>query len=255
MLTLLSPAKTLDFESDVQTRIKTTPELLAHSDELAAELKRHSAKQIAALMSVNEDLAELNYNRYQDWETPMPDGATKQSVLAFNGEVYRGLKAGQMTEKQLTYAQDHLRILSGLYGVLRPLDGILPYRLEMGTRLKNKRGKDLYAFWGDRITDAINTQLRETKSKVLLNLASAEYFRVLDAEQIDADIIAPVFKDKTKGGYRVVTVYAKKARGTMAAWVIRSKAKTRKKLLQFDDDGYRYDTKSSTENAPVFLRG
>jgi hypothetical protein len=255
MLILLSPAKTLDFETQPQTRIKTTPELLDDGAELAAVLKQFSPKQIAALMGVNDKLAELNYNRFQDWEAPPPEDATKQAVLAFKGEVYRGLLADEMTEKQLLYAQDHLRILSGLYGVLRPLDAILPYRLEMGTRLNNPRGKDLYAFWGDRIGEAIGAQLRSTKSKYLLNLASAEYFRSVNEHAIETPIVAPVFKDKTKGGYRVVTVYAKKARGTMAAWVIRNKAKTLKKLLQFDDDGYRYDAESSSEHQPVFLRG
>lgn len=254
MLIVLSPAKTLDYETAPTVRTKTTPELLDESAELVGELRKFSPKRLAALMGISDELAELNHARYQDWEAPMPENATKQAILAFKGEVYRGFQAEQLTEKQLMYAQDHLRILSGLYGALRPLDAMLPYRLEMGTRLKNARGKDLYAFWGDRITDVINAQLRATRSKHLLNLASAEYFRSLDAKRIDAEIISPVFKDKTKGGYRVVTVYAKKARGTMASWVIRNKAKTLKKLTQFDGDGYRYDEASSSDTQPVFLR-
>ena len=186
---------------------------------------------------------------------PFPPEATKQAVLAFKGEVYLGLEADRMTEKQLLHAQDHLRILSGLYGVLRPLDAMMPYRLEMGSPLKTRRGKDLYAFWGSRISDAIGEQLSATKSRCLLNLASNEYFRSIRPKQIQVEIITPVFKDLSNGKYRVLSYFAKKARGTMAAWVIRHKVKTINKLIQFDGDGYRYDEASSSENKPVFLRG
>ncbi|MCA9140674.1 MAG: peroxide stress protein YaaA [Planctomycetales bacterium] len=255
MLILLSPAKTLDFESEPKIQTQTTPALLDESAKLVKILKKKTPKQIAALMGVSENLAELNHQRFQDWELPMPHDAIRQAVLAFKGEVYLGLEADRMTEKQLLYAQDHLRILSGLYGVLRPLDAMMAYRLEMGTALKNTRGKDLYAFWGSRITDAINDQLAALKSTDLLNLASNEYFRSIQKNKIQAEIITPVFKDLSNGKYRVVSYFAKKARGLMASWVIRKKIENVKKLTTFDGDGYRYDAESSTHKAPVFLRG
>ncbi|OYP33837.1 peroxide stress protein YaaA [Rhodopirellula sp. MGV] len=255
MLILLSPSKRLDYDSPIKSKIKTTPELIDASAELAIELKKLSAKDIRSLMGISDELAALNRERFQDWKSPMPDVDTRQAALAFKGDVYFGLEAETLTAKQLEYAQDHLRILSGLYGILRPLDGILPYRLEMGTKLKNKRGKDLYQFWGTRLAELINEQLGVTGSKFVLNCASNEYFKAVDKKTLAADVVSPVFKDKTKGEYKIVTVYAKKARGTMAAWVIRKKAKTMKKLQQFDGDGYRYDEASSTESKPVFLRG
>lgn len=255
MLIILSPAKTLDFETESKIQTKTSPEFLDESAKLVAILKKKTPKQIAALMGVSDNLAQLNHQRYQEWESPMPDSATRQAVLAFKGDVYLGLEADRMTEKQLLYAQDYLRILSGLYGVLRPLDAMLAYRLEMGTTLKNRRGKDLYAFWGLQITNSINEQLIASKSRYLLNLASNEYFRSIKKNQIDAEIISPVFKDQSNGKYRVISYFAKKARGVMASWVIRNKIKTTKKLIAFDGDGYRYDAESSTETSPVFLRG
>lgn len=254
MLIVLSPAKTLDYDTPAQTKKITEPALLADSAQLVDRLKELSQKQLKALMGISDDLAELNHDRFQHWESPMPRDAVKQAVLAFKGDVYRGLQADQMTEKQLLYAQDHLRILSGLYGVLRPLDAMLPYRLEMGTPLKNARGKDLYDFWGTRLTELINEQLSANKSRILLNLASQEYFRSLDADRLQADVVSPVFKDEKNGAFKVITVYAKQARGTMASWVIRTRAKTLKKLIQFDEDGYRYDPDSSTPSQPVFLR-
>ncbi|MDM4015885.1 peroxide stress protein YaaA [Roseiconus lacunae] len=256
MLILLSPSKRLDYDSPVTVNTKTTPELIDSSTELADELRELTPKQIASLMGISDELATLNHQRFQDWIAPMPDDATRQAAFAFKGDVYLGLEAETLTAKQLEYAQEHLRILSGLYGVLRPLDGILPYRLEMGTSLKNARGKDLYQFWGTSIAESLNHQLEQTGSKFILNCASNEYFKAVDKKTIAAEIISPVFKDKSKNGdYRVITVYAKKARGTMAAWVIRKKAKTLKKLQQFDGDGYRYDEASSTAAKPVFLRG
>lgn len=254
MLTVLSPAKTLDYETPAKIDVKTTPEFLDQSDRLAARLKKMTPKQLRALMGISDDLAELNHGRFQDWCVPLPDDASKQAVLAFNGDVYAGLEADKMTEKQLLYAQDFLRILSGLYGILRPLDAMLPYRLEMGTQLKNRRGKDLYAFWGTRLTESLNRQLASTDAKYLLNLASNEYFRSVQAKKISVPIIAPVFKDKSNGKYRVISFFAKQARGAMASWVIRKRVKTPEKLIQFDGDGYQYDEESSTELKPVFLR-
>ncbi|MEM6474243.1 MAG: peroxide stress protein YaaA [Planctomycetota bacterium] len=259
MLILLSPAKTLDFEteeslSSVVRRAGTTPDFLQDSAELVALLKKLSPKRLGSLMSISDDLAQLNHGRYQDWTSPMPDSETRPSVLAFKGDVYLGLRAESLTDKQLLYAQDHLRILSGLYGLLRPLDAMLPYRLEMGTRLKSKRGADLYEFWGDTITKAVDRQLEAVGCGFLLNLASNEYFRSVRPKQLGAPVISPVFKDLSNGKYRVISFFAKKARGTMARWVIRQRVKTPKKLVQFSDDGYRYDEDSSTDLKPVFLR-
>ena len=254
MLIILSPAKTLDFETPAETKTATTPELIKQSAVLAGLLKEKTPKQIAALMGVSDKLALLNHERFQEWEAPMPRDAAKQAVLAFQGDVYQGLQAETLTENQLSYAQDHLRILSGLYGVLRPLDLMLPYRLEMGTQLKNEHGKDLYAFWGTMITDALQAQVSSTKTKYLLNLASNEYFKSVSAKTLDCEIISPAFKDYKNGKYKIISFYAKKARGTMAAWAIRSKVKTPKKLTQFAEDGYCYDEESSTDSVPVFLR-
>jgi cytoplasmic iron level regulating protein YaaA (DUF328/UPF0246 family) len=254
MLILLSPAKTLDFESEPTIDTRTTPEFLDEAAELVDGLKSKTQKQLSALMGISDDLAELNAQRYQDWDASLPKDASKQSVLAFKGDVYQGLEADQMTGKQLEYAQDHLRILSGLYGVLRPLDAMLPYRLEMGTKLKTKHGKDLYEFWDAKITESVASQLKATNSKYLLNLASNEYFRSVHAKQLGVPVISPVFKDWKNGQYKMISFFAKVARGTMASWVIRNKARTPKKLIQFDGDGYRYDEESSTETKPVFLR-
>lgn len=255
MLFVISPAKTLDYETPATTDTLTTPGFLDDSAELVEVMKKKSAKQIAKLMGVSEKLATLNYDRFQTWQSPMPSADVKQAVLAFKGDVYLGLEAETLTAKQLDYAQDHLRILSGLYGILRPLDAMLPYRLEMGTKLKTQRGKDLYGFWGSRLTDSINEQLAATKSKYLVNLASNEYFGSLQTEGIEANVIAPVFKDMSNGKHKIISFFAKKARGMMAAYLIRGRVKTLKKLTAFDVDGYRYDAESSTESKPVFLRG
>ncbi|MCL4162922.1 UNVERIFIED_CONTAM: hypothetical protein GTU68_060646 [Idotea baltica] len=205
-------------------------------------------------MHISPKLAELNVERYHTWSRPFKPANAKQAILAFKGDVYTGLEADTFTEKQLEYAQEHLRILSGLYGVLRPLDLIQPYRLEMGIKLANDGGKNLYEFWDKRITKNINKQLQVTNSKYLLNLASSEYFKSIDSKSIDAEIVAPVFKDWKNDQYKLISFFAKKARGSMSAWVIRNKVKTLKKLSQFDADGYSYSAEHSEDLKPVFLR-
>ena len=255
MLIVLSPAKTLDFETPASITKATSPALLKETAELIAILKQQSPKQLGQLMGISEKLSELNHQRYQDFEIPLPKKGTKQAAFAFQGDVYQGLLASEMTEKQLLYAQDHLRILSGLYGALRPLDRMLPYRLEMGTSLKNKAGKDLYAFWGDKITDSVSKQIAATKSKFLLNLASNEYFRSVKAKQLSCPVVSPAFKEFKNGKYKIISFFAKKARGTMASWVIRNRVKSIAKLANFNEDGYQFDEESSTEDVPVFLRG
>ena len=206
-------------------------------------------------MGISAKLSELNHQRFQDWEAPHLKIGSKAAVFAFQGDVYRGLKASDWTTKQVMYAQDHLRILSGLYGVLRPLDKILPYRLEMGTSLKTPSGKDLYAFWGTQVAEHLRKQLQSSKSKFLLNLASQEYFKVVDQETLDWPVISPAFKEFKNGKYKIISIFAKLARGEMATWVIKNKVKTIKKLTQFSEDGYRYDADQSTDEVPVFVRG
>ena len=259
MLTVISPAKTLDFDTPATISDATTPALLDHAAGLADVIKKKSPRQLKNMMGISDNLAELNHERFQNWELAAHrsdnDPGTKQALLAFKGDVYLGLAAETLTKKQLLWTQDHLRILSGLYGVLRPLDRILPYRLEMGTSLKIKRAKDLYAYWDSLITEQIVEQLTESKSKLLLNLASNEYFSSVDADEIPVPIVSATFKEFKNGKYKFLSFFAKKARGTMAAWVIRNKVKTLKKLKTFAEDGYRFDDESSTDDALVFLRG
>lgn len=254
MLIVLSPAKTLDFDTKTPACASTIPNLLGDSRELVDLLKQQTPGDLRNLMGISESLAELNHARFQDWVAPHPRLGSKQAMYAFQGDVYQGLQAETFTPNQIDRAQAQLRILSGLYGVLRPLDRILPYRLEMGTKLGNSRGKDLYAFWGERITDHIAASMQADRSRCLLNLASNEYSRSIKASALPAPVVAPAFKEFKNGRYRIVSFFAKKARGAMAAWVIRHRVRTLAKLTQFAEDGYFYDAKSSTDRVPVFLR-
>lgn len=254
MLILLSPAKTLDFESPLLTRKSSVPDRIEDSAELIDELVTKSPDDIAALMSLSGDLAELNVERYQNWETDFSTQNARPALLAFKGDVYLGMDVGTYSERDFTHAQKTLRILSGLHGILRPLDLIQPYRLEMGTALSNARGKNLYDFWGGRVTDAVNVDLAERKSSVLLNLASNEYFGVIQPERVEADIISPAFFDEKNGNYKIISFFAKKARGAMASWLVQNRIKTRKGVRDFDGLGYRYDAERSTPARPVFLR-
>lgn len=254
MLTLISPAKTLDFDSPVKTDVRTEPEFLSAAAQLVDRLRKLRPKQLGQLMHLSDKLAELNHMRFQDWDAAASDDGVHPAMFAFRGDVYRGLKADDLTPKQIEYAQDHLRMLSGLYGVLRPLDRMLPYRLEMGTSLKNGAGKDLYAFWGSRITESINRQAEQTKSKWVLNLASQEYFKSVRPRELERPVIAPAFKEIKDGKPKMIAIFAKLARGTMASWVIRNKVRTPKKLMTFAEDGYRLDPALSTPQAPVFTR-
>jgi hypothetical protein len=254
MLTVISPAKTLDYETPAQTKKFTEPEFLQDAQLLIDELKKLDSQAICSLMSVSQQIGELNQARYRDWHTPFTTDNAKQAVLAFKGDVYTGLAAQTFSEAQLQFAQQHLRILSGLYGLLRPLDLMQPYRLEMGTRFANQRGANLYQFWGDKLSEALNRQLKETASKVLINLASNEYFKAVKARQIDGTIITPVFKDLKNGQYKVISFYAKKARGLMAAYMIREKITDVEQLRNFDSAGYQFDPHSSTAKEWVFTR-
>jgi len=254
MLIVISPAKTLDYESPVKTRKFTQPDFLDQSQRLIDTLKKQSAPKLEKLMNISSDLAELNRERYADWHTPFTRDNAKQAVLAFKGDVYAGLKADTFSSRDIDWAQKHLRILSGLYGLLRPLDLMQPYRLEMGTSLKTRRGKNLYQFWDEQISQALNSQLESINSRTLVNLASNEYFKSVKPKLINGEVITPAFRDWNNGEYKMIGFFAKKARGAMSAWIIKNRVKKVEDLCKFDLDGYRYDPTLSNSHAPVFLR-
>ncbi len=254
MLILLSPAKTLDFETAPRTKQVTTPAFLDDSEKLVGTLKTYKPKKLAKLMNLSENLSELNVERFQTWETPFPEGAARPSIQAFRGDVYLGLDADTMSMSDIKRAQKHIRILSGLYGVLKPLDMMLPYRLEMGTALKTRRGKNLYEFWGTRITESLNEELQSFKTPLVVNLASNEYFKSVKKPLLQAPLIEPVFKDEKESGYKVISFFAKKARGAMARYLVENKASGADDLKDFTGLGYKYSKKESLEGSPVFLR-
>ena len=256
MITLLSPAKSLDYETKPATRKHTEPRLLSESSELIDVLRELPASEIASLMHISDDLAALNAQRYADFAPPFTTKNAKQAVLAFDGDVYQGLDAPAFSERDFTEAQKTVRILSGLYGVLRPLDLMQPYRLEMGTRLRTGRGASLYAWWGDRISEVLRDDLAESPgADVVVNLASDEYFKAVRPEVLGARIVAPRFEDTdARGTRKIVSFYAKRARGTMAGWLVRNRVRTASALTGFDADGYRYDKAASTPDVPVFVR-
>jgi len=255
MLALISPAKTLDYETPLPTSKSSKPLFMNDSAELIDILKGYKPKQVAKLMSISDKLADLNVDRYAAWEPKATKKNARQAVLAFKGDVYQGMDAWSFKDADFDFAQDNLGILSGLYGLLRPLDLMQPYRLEMGTKLKTERGNNLYDFWAGTITDAVNKQIKKSKSEALLNLASNEYFKSVHPGQISVPIISPVFKDNKNGKYKIISFFAKKARGTMAGWMIRKKITNPAKLSKFAEDGYRYEASESTPAKPVFLRG
>ena len=254
MLTVISPAKTLDFDSPPTTRKATQPLLIQRTEELVEDARALSPDDIRELMGVSEKLAELNHERFMNWSRPFTLENAKQSLLAFKGDVYSGLQAETLTTAQLNFAQKHLCILSGLYGLLRPLDLMQPYRMEMGLKFANRGGKNLYAFWGDDITRALNSQIRKSGSPVLVNLASNEYFKSVQPGGLDAEIITPVFKDLKGDKFRVISFFAKKARGQMARYIIEQELDDPAGLKKFRVDGYRYNRAESTARELVFTR-
>ena len=254
MIIVISPAKTLDFEAAPPSRKATQPELLSRSAELVADAQHMSPDDIRGLMGVSENIAQLNHTRFMNWATPFNLDNAKQAIFAFKGDVYTGMDAETLTLKQLNYAQKHLRILSGLYGLLRPLDLMQPYRLEMGLKFSNRGGSNLYQFWGDQLSDALNVQLKKLKQDVLVNLASNEYFKAVRAKNINADIITPVFKDLKSGKYKVISFYAKKARGEMARYIIENEIEDPAGLRKFRRSGYKYNKLESTARELVFTR-
>lgn len=253
MLTLISPAKTLDYESVVPTDKSTAPVLLKQAATLAKLMKAKSAQDLSGMMKISSKLAALNHERFQAW-TPA-SGERRQSIFAFKGDVYLGLQAESLSPRDLNFAQKNLRILSGLYGLLRPLDLIKPYRLEMGTQLENKRGGDLYDFWQDAIAEAIKSEFGNSKNPHLINLASNEYFKAVDLEQLKGvRVINPVFKDTSNGQLKIISFYAKRARGLMAQYIIKQRLTQPEKLKSFDVDGYRYHPDLSSDRDWVFAR-
>ena len=256
MLILLSPAKTLDFETPPITDQATDPDFIADAKVLVAELKKRTPQDIAALMDLSDALAQLNVERYAAWKSKHNASNAKQAVLAFNGDVYEGLQASSLSIRQLEWAQNHLRILNGLYGVLRPLDRIQAYRLEMGTRLPTARGKDLYAFWRETVTQTLNTALESHKGKgrVSVNCASDEYFKAVDVKNLEAPVIQPVFEERKGATWKIVSFYAKRARGLMARYAIEHRVSDPERLKEFDVEGYQFDESASSEQVWRFRR-
>lgn len=254
MLIVISPAKSLDFETPPKTQHYTMPDMLEESEKLIGRLRKMKPKDLSDLMSISANLGQLNYERYQTWSLPFTPENAKQAVLAFNGDVYQGLDANSLQEDLLLLLQDKLRILSGLYGVLRPLDLVQPYRLEMGTKLKYQRSEDLYEFWKNKITASVKGAIAESGSNVLLNLASNEYYKSIDSKKLGAEIVTPAFKDLKNGKYKMISFYAKKARGLMTRFVVENDIKKVEDLQAFDSEGYVFNPRLSKAGAPVFTR-
>jgi cytoplasmic iron level regulating protein YaaA (DUF328/UPF0246 family) len=256
MIIVLSPAKTLDEAPAEPNVAHSQPELLDDARMLVDQLATLSVAELSGLMSISDKLAELNHRRYQQWSCPFAMDNARQALLAFKGDVYTGFDLVNWRSGDYGCAQKTIRILSGLYGILRPLDLMQPYRLEMGTGLVNSRGKDLYAFWGDRITRILNRELesRKGRSRALINLASVEYFKAVEPGNINAPVISPVFKDEKRGTFKIISFYAKKARGMMADFIVRNRITDPSDLRAFNVAGYCFDAASSSELEPVFLR-
>ena len=254
MIIVLSPAKTLDFETPVTVAAATQPDFLEQSQRLIQQLRTLSPVEIGSLMSISDQLAVLNVQRFADWSLPFTLKNARQAVLAFNGDVYEGLDAASLSLADLQFAQERLRILSGLYGLLRPLDLMQPYRLEMGTRLAHACGKDLYAFWGERLTEALNSALLEQNAPAMLNLASEEYFRALKPKMLPVPVIQPIFEDWSNGKFKVVSFYAKRARGLMARFAITRRIQKPDGLQDFPEAGYGFAADVSDNRRWVFRR-
>ncbi|WP_439100312.1 peroxide stress protein YaaA [Congregibacter sp.] len=254
MLSVISPAKTLDYDSPVTTSKATQPEFLERSEALVTDARQLDPADIRSLMGVSENIAALNHQRFMDWHRPFDKDNARQAILAFKGDVYTGLEAETLNATQLAYAQKHLRILSGLYGVLRPLDLMQAYRLEMGLRFENSGGKNLYEFWGDAVTNSLNKQLKKTGTPVLLNLASNEYFKAVQPGALDGEVITPVFKDLKNGKYKIISFFAKKARGQMARYIVEKEINDVAALKKYRVAGYRYNASESSARELVFTR-
>lgn len=256
MLTIVSPAKSLDYSSPVKTKKHTEPTFLNEAEQLIGKLRTLKPADLSSLMNISDTLAQENFYRYENWERPFNLKNARQAIYAFKGDVYLGLKAEEFGAADLNFAQKHLRILSGLYGLLRPLDLMQAYRLEMGRQFGVNGSKNLYEFWGSKITKALDNELdsQAYKRKVLINLASNEYFGSVKPQTLDAEIITPQFKDWARGEFRVLSFFAKKARGEMAAFIIKERINSPSKLKEFNIDGYRFSKEESSDTKLVFKR-
>ncbi len=249
ILAVISPAKTLDFESDAPVSSRTDYRFGDQAQGLIEELKTKTVHDLQSMMKLSENLAQLNVDRFQNWQPVMTKANSKQALFAFKGDVYTGLNAETLTKRQITAAQSHLRILSGLYGLLRPLDAIQPYRLEMGTKVETSRGANLYQYWGDSITQVLNEDLKDSSADILLNLASIEYFKAVNVKKLERPILTPIFKEKKNGEYKVISFFAKKARGLMVRYLLDEKPKSLAALKAFNYGGYQFcKTESDTWN-------
>ena len=255
MLIVISPAKRLDFDTRSPTRKCTTPVFLDEARHLVDRLKDLSPQGLSKLMGVSKKIAELNHRRYGEWCTPFTLSNAKQAMWAFRGDVYTGLGADDFDRSDLEFAQKHLRMLSGLYGVLRPLDLIQPYRLEMGTRFTTQKGGDLYRFWADKITVRLNRDLKSIGSSTLVNLASLEYFKSVRTADLDAQVVTPVFKERKNGEYKVISFVAKRARGAMSRYLLKHRIDDPAEVKKFTEQGYRYSERLSDDGNWVFTRG
>ena len=254
MISIVSPAKSLNFDDSCSVKMYSQCSFLKDSQLLVNDLKKYSPKQISDLMKVSDKIGLLNADRYKNWSLPFNEGNSKQAVFAFQGDVYQGLEIDSFSEDDLIYAQDYFRILSGLYGLVKPLDLIQPYRLEMGTSFKNKRGKNLYDFWNTRITELLNKELELSKSQYLLNLASNEYYKVIQPNGLNATVITPIFKDFKNGQYKIISFFAKRARGMMASFHLKNKINNPEDLKSFNMAGYTFNDDMSIDNQLVFTR-
>ena len=254
MLVLLSPAKTLDYETPLLTHKATQPRMVEHSNELVNYLKEFTPEAIGELMRISPKLAKLNFDRYQSYQSTADPENSRQAILAFTGDVYQGMDLAVWSSDDFDTSQARIRILSGLYGVLRPLDRIQPHRLEMGTRLNNERGKNLYEFWGSEITEQLSRDLKDSSSDWVVNLASNEYFSSVKSKELKARIITPVFKDEKNGVFKTISFYAKKARGMMADFIVRNRIDSADDLKAFDTNGYQFSVEASEGNILAFLR-
>ena len=254
MLHVISPAKTLDFDTPPTTAKHTQAQFLEQSQALIEQLRPLSPRQLSELMGISDKLGELNAQRFLNWQLPFTPSNAKQALLAFKGDVYTGMEPETFSEPDLAWAQQRLRILSGLYGLLRPLDLIQPYRLEMGTGFANNRGKNLYQFWGSQLTEQLNRELAQAPEPVLVNLASNEYWGAVQPGQLKGEVITPVFKDAKNGQYKIISFFAKKARGMMSAFIVRNRIERVEQLKEFDTAGYSYNPAMSSAREWVFTR-
>lgn len=255
MLILISPSKRLDMSTEFQWPNYTLPEYLSQSKQLVREAKKLKPVELAELMDINPQLAQLTWDRFQLWQANFDMQNAKQAIFAFDGDVYDGLKASEFRESDINYAQDHLRILSGLYGILRPLDLIRPYRLEMGVPFSVKNCQNLYDFWGTTLTRGIQKAIKNQEDRILINLASQEYYKAIQEKSIKARIITPAFREFHEGTYKMFSIFGKRARGMMTAWIIKNRITNPDDLIAFDLDDYQYNEKLSLPNKPVFTRG